>query len=120
MAQRLLASTVPECKTPYDPKTDDLPSDFPWEKLDGKPLYQPVGCRTCRGVGYTGRMGIYELMTTNEQIRELANRRVSSWEIRRAASAAGMRTLRADAWDKCMIGSTSVDEVLRITKADVS
>lgn len=120
MAQRLLRRLCPECKTPYDPTTDDLPQDFPWEKLDGRPLYKAVGCRTCRGVGYSGRMGIYELLTTTEKIRDLANNRVSSWEIRRAASEAGMRTLRMDAWDKSIAGSTSVDEVLRITKADVT
>jgi general secretion pathway protein E/type IV pilus assembly protein PilB len=119
MAQRLLRRLCPECKVPYDPASDELPADFPLEKLDGRPLYKAVGCRTCRGVGYAGRMGIYELMTTTEKIRDLANERVSSWEIRRAASAAGMRTLRMDAWDKAIMGNTSADEVLRITKADV-
>ena len=120
MAQRLVRRLCPECKVPYDPASDELPPDFPIEKLDGRPLYKAVGCRTCRGVGYTGRMGIYELLTTTEKIRDLANARVSSWEIRRAASQAGMRTLRMDAWDKAIAGSTSVDEVLRITKADVT
>ncbi|WP_164103084.1 GspE/PulE family protein [Candidatus Laterigemmans baculatus] len=118
MAQRLLRRLCPECKEPFDPSEDDVPSDFPWDQLDGRPLYRPVGCRTCRGVGYSGRMGIYELLVTSETVRELANNRVSSWEIRRAASAEGMRTLRMDAWDKAMAGSSSIDEVLRITKAD--
>ncbi len=118
MAQRLVRRLCPECKQPFDPTDDDVPSDFPWDKLDGRPLYKAVGCRTCRGVGYSGRMGIYELLVTTEKIRDLANERVSSWEIRRAASAAGMRSLRVDAWDKAMQGRTSIDEVLRITKAD--
>ncbi len=118
MAQRLLRRLCKECKVPYDPTEDDVPEDFPWKKLDGQPLYKATGCRTCRGVGYTGRMGIYELLVTSEKIRELANERVSSWDIRRAASAEGMRTLRMDAWDKAIMGSTSIDEVVRITKAD--
>lgn len=118
MAQRLIRRLCPECKDPFDPTDEDVPSDFPWDKLDGQPLYRSVGCRACRGVGYSGRMGIYELLVTTEKIRDLANQRVSSWEIRRAASAAGMRSLRDDAWDKAIAGRTSVEEVLRITKAD--
>ncbi len=118
MAQRLLRRLCPDCKEPYDPTDEDVPADFPWAELDGRPLYKSVGCRACRGVGYLGRMGIYELLVTTETIRDLANQRVSSWEIRKAASAAGMRSLRDDAWVKAMQGRTSIDEVLRVTKAD--
>jgi general secretion pathway protein E/type IV pilus assembly protein PilB len=63
-------------------------------------------------------MGIYELLSTNEQIRDMATNRVSSWEIRRVASKCGMRSLRDDAWVKALAGSTSAEEVLRVTKAD--
>ena len=63
-------------------------------------------------------MGIYELLITNEEIRSLAHTRVSTWDIKLAALKAGMRTLRMDAWDKTILGSTSVDEVLRTTKGD--
>jgi general secretion pathway protein E len=118
MAQRLLRRLCSQCKKPYQPSSTDLPSDFPWEQLNGKPLYRSEGCRSCRGVGYTGRMGIYELLITNEQIRDLAHERVSTWEIKQAALKAGMRTLRMDGWDKAMMGQTSVEEVLRVTKGD--
>ncbi len=118
MAQRLLRKLCPVCKVAYTPSTDDLPSDFPWEKLDGKQLYRNVGCRTCRNVGYAGRMGIYELLVTNEEIKSLAHDRVSTWEIKKAALNAGMRTLRMDAWDKAIEGRTSIEEVLRVTKGD--
>jgi general secretion pathway protein E/type IV pilus assembly protein PilB len=63
-------------------------------------------------------MGIYELLVTNEEIRELAHERVSTWQIKQCALKAGMRTLRMDAWDKAILGQTSVDEVLRVTKGD--
>jgi general secretion pathway protein E/type IV pilus assembly protein PilB len=63
-------------------------------------------------------MGIYELLVTNENIRQLAHDRVSSWDIRKAALEGGMRTLRMDAWEKALAGKTSVEEVLRITKGD--
>lgn len=118
MAQRLLRKLCPACRVAYTPSTDDLPSDFPWDKLDGKQLYRNVGCRTCRNVGYAGRMGIYELLVTNEEIKSLAHDRVSTWEIKKAALNAGMRTLRMDAWDKAIEGRTSIEEVLRVTKGD--
>lgn len=118
MAQRLVRRLCDECKEPYTPAKEDMPNDFPWEKLDGKQLFRSRGCRTCRNVGYAGRMGIYELLVTNEEIKELAHGRVSTWEIKQAALKAGMHTLRMDAWDKAIFGSTSVDEVFRVTKGD--
>ncbi len=118
MAQRLLRRICKSCREEYYPKVDDLPSDFPWDDLGGKPIYRSVGCRECRNVGYAGRMGIYELMITTEEVRQLAHDRVSSFVIRKAALKAGMKTLRMDAWRKVIEGSTSVDEVLRSTKGD--
>jgi general secretion pathway protein E/type IV pilus assembly protein PilB len=69
-------------------------------------------------VGYSGRFGIYELMVTTEDIRQLAHDRVSSWVIKQAALKQGMRTLRQDAWTKAIAGKTSADEVIRVTKGD--
>ena len=118
MAQRLVRRLCPHCKTAVKPNKDDLPSDFPWHEVKDRPLYQAVGCRTCRNVGYSGRQGIYELLVTTESIRQLAHERTSSFEIKQAGIAAGMRTLRMDAWGKAFDGITSVEEVMRVTKAD--
>ncbi len=118
MAQRLIRRLCKHCKEAYTPTKEDAPPDFPWEKLGNQQVYRPVGCRECRNVGYTGRMGIYELLVTNERIRDLALERSSSWEIRKAAVANGMRTLRQDAWEKVLTGDSSVDEVLRVTKGE--
>lgn len=118
MAQRLLRRLCSKCKEPYTPNRQDAPSDFPWEKLADRPAYRSAGCRECRNVGYTGRMGIYELLVANDGIRQLALERKSSWEIRKEAVKAGMRTLRMDAWDKVVSGDTSIDEVLRVTKGE--
>ena len=120
MAQRLLRRVCPDCRQAYTPDESELPGDFPVDRLDGRPLYRSVGCRECRQVGFRGRMGIYELLEANEAIRELAQNRASSWDIRRAAVAAGMRTLRMDAWEKTLQGETTVEEVLRVTKGDMS
>ncbi|MFN6400790.1 MAG: GspE/PulE family protein [Planctomycetota bacterium] len=118
MAQRLVRRLCPQCKKPHHPKRDELPRDFPWEQLDGKPIYLPEGCRSCRGLGYAGRFGIYELLITNEEIRQLAHDRASSFEIKKLALKHGMLTLRMDAFRKVLEGTTSMDEVLRATKGD--
>ncbi|TWT82224.1 Type II secretion system protein E [Planctomycetes bacterium CA13] len=118
LAQRLVRRLCNHCKQAYKPSKDELPSDFPWDRAGQSTLYKSVGCRECRHVGYSGRMGIYELLVTNEAIRQLAQERASSWDIRREAIKHGMRTLRMDAWDKVIAGQTSVDEVLRVTRGE--
>jgi general secretion pathway protein E/type IV pilus assembly protein PilB len=118
MAQRLIRRLCEHCKEPFHPKRDDMPADFPWDRLADRPLYRSIGCRESRQVGYRGRMGIYELLLTTEAVRQLAHDRKSTWDIKKVALAEGMRTLRDDGWDKAMAGATSIDEVLRITKTD--
>ena len=118
MAQRLVRRLCNHCRLPVDAKSLDLPKDFPWELLDGRPLYTPQGCRECRHLGYRGRMGIYELLVTTERVRDLCTNRASSWEIKKAALADGMKTLRDDGWKKALRGDTSVEEVMRVTKSD--
>jgi general secretion pathway protein E/type IV pilus assembly protein PilB len=118
MAQRLLRRLCKHCREPYTPPKSEAPKDFPWDLAGDAQLYRAVGCRECRQVGYSGRMGIYELLVANDDIRGLAQDRASSWDIRKAAVANGMRTLRMDAWDKVITGDTSIDEVLRVTKGE--
>ncbi len=120
MAQRLVRRLCPVCREPDQRKRKDLPADFPIDRMlsMGVVPFRPVGCSTCRGNGYRGRMGIYELLTSNDKIRELASKRASTMEIKKAAVEAGMVTLRDDGWDKVLQGVTSIDEVLRVTKAD--
>lgn len=119
MAQRLVRRLCPECKEAHYPKHDEVPRDFPFEQLDGKPVYVAKGCRMCRGLGYAGRFGIYELLITNEELRQLAHDRASSFDIKKAALKHGMLTLRMDGFRKVLEGTTSMDEVLRATKGDV-
>ena len=117
MAQRLVRTLCPHCKQPYEPKPGELPKDFPVEAMaESGPLYRAVGCRECRQVGYYGRLGIFELLVTTEQIRKLAHDRASSWEIGNQAVKEGMRTLRQDGWRKVLSGRTTIDEVARATK----
>ncbi|MFN0020527.1 MAG: GspE/PulE family protein [Pirellulaceae bacterium] len=117
MAQRLVRRLCEKCKAKWSPKKEEVPGDFPWDKFTGE-LYKSVGCRECRNTGYRGRMGIYELMVTTNEIRELANDRVSSWKLMQCAVEQGMLSLRQDGWRKVLKGTTSVEEVVRAAKAD--
>jgi general secretion pathway protein E/type IV pilus assembly protein PilB len=117
MAQRLVRRLCKSCRRKVDPSKVDLPRDFPVDQLEGE-LFEPVGCRECRNVGYTGRMGVYELLVTTEAVRELAQANASTWDIKKACLEGGMKTLRDDGWRKVISGDTSVEEILRITKGD--
>jgi len=117
MAQRLIRRLCSNCKEAYRPSVDELPRDFPKENFTGE-LFRAKGCRECRHAGYRGRMGIYELLITTEEVRQLANERVSSWKIKQKAIEQGMISLRQDAWEKVTSGMSSIDEVLRVTKSD--
>jgi general secretion pathway protein E/type IV pilus assembly protein PilB len=120
LAQRLVRTLCKSCRERYVPAADELPQDFDVDCLaaSGKPIFRAKGCRQCRGTGYSGRLGIYELMVANDQLRQLASERQPATVIKRAATDGGMRTLRQDGWQKVLDGVTSIAEVLRVTKAD--
>ncbi len=120
MAQRLVRVLCSECRVPYEPDPSEVPADFPLDEMReaGQTLYQPGGCRRCRGKGYTGRVGLYELLITSDEIRRLAGERVASHIVKQAAMQDGMRTLRQDGWRKVARGQTTIDEVMRVTGAD--
>ena len=119
MAQRLVRTLCIHCREAYMPSDEEVPVDFPLDDYTaGQPIYRAQGCRQCRNTGYAGRLGIYELLVSNDEIRVLASERRSTNEIRKAAIASGMRTLREDGWIKVARGLTTVEEVLRVTKAE--
>ena len=77
-----------------------------------------VGCKECRGRGYKGRIGIFEVLLMTDEIRSMALKQASTNEIRRLAVQLGMRGLREDGWRKVTAGLTTVDEVIRLTQED--
>jgi type II secretion system protein E len=143
MAQRLVRTICPECKTTYVPDFDGLPLDFPLRKHgakavpdlaiqqgmvemmdggtanDGK-LWKGTGCRACRQSGFRGRQGIFELMINNDVIKDLIVQRVNAGVIRHEALKGGMITLRQDGWRKVLNGTTTIEEVARVTAGDLS
>jgi len=120
MAQRLVRTLCRECRRQFTPTAADVPDDFPLAEClgRGEVLYTAVGCRQCRGTGYSGRMGLYELLVADDDIRRLAGERTPTNIVKQKAMQAGMRTLRRDGWLKVRRGQTTIDEVLRVTKAD--
>ena len=77
-----------------------------------------VGCKECRGRGYKGRIGIFEVLLMTEELRAMALKQASTSEIRRLAIQLGMKSLREDGWRKVAAGLTTVEEVIRLTQED--
>jgi type II secretion system protein E len=117
MAQRLVRRLCSHCREAYRPSPDELPKDFP--NRDIEQLWRPIGCRECSDTGYAGRIGAFELLTSDDAIREMCGERVSSTRIRQYGVEHGMVTLRQCGWLHAINGTTSIEDVLRITKGDV-
>ena len=84
------------------------------------PVMKPVGCEECRGTGYKGRTGIFEIFVIDDDVRHMINNRSSTLMLRQRARELGMRTLREDGVRKVLVGLTSADEVISITLGDVN
>jgi len=117
LAQRLLRRVCQACRTPDAPNAADLEA-LGIEGAAGAELWRGRGCDECRGTGYRGRTGIYELFPITEDARSLILRRAPSRDIRREAVEHGMVTLRLDGWRKACAGVTTVEEILRVTQED--
>ncbi len=118
MAQRLVRRVCGECKKPFTPNEATLADLRLLESSDDPVFYKGEGCETCRNTGYKGRVGIYEVMIVNEEIRELILQHAPSTKIKQAAFKNGMRSLRQDALARAKQGLTSIEEVFRVTNAD--
>ncbi len=116
VAQRLARKLCEKCKEPYVPDPAELVAMGYSEReiSDIDQLYRPVGCPACSKTGYRGRIGLYEVMLVNDDIERLTIERAPADEIRKAAIAEGMSTLREDGLQKVRLGMTSIADVLRV------
>ena len=112
LAQRLVRKLCGHCRQEFQPGTDDLPPDL--DLPQGCKIYRPAGCRACQQTGYSGRIAIFELLTMNSRIRRLCIENSASSVIRAEAIANGMTTLRDMAWQRVLMGETSLDELVRV------
>jgi len=120
MAQRLIRALCPKCKQP------DKEPDPMWLKLAGitdadrkdRNIFKPRGCDYCTNTGFRGRVGIFELMSMNNETRTLAFERAPTNKIRKAAVAGGMKSLLHDGKMKVLAGITTAEEVVKVAQIE--
>jgi type IV pilus assembly protein PilB len=120
MGQRLIRVLCPKCKQP------DKEPDPMWLKLAGitpndikdRVLYKPRGCDYCTGTGFRGRVGIFEMMVMNNELRTLAFERAPTNRIRKAALAGGMKSLLQDGRLKVLNGTTTAEEIVKVAQVE--
>ncbi len=117
LAQRLVRRICRACRAPDHPDPADLLA-IGVTDATGVELFRGKGCEDCRGTGYRGRTGIYELFRLTEDARSLILTKAPTGAIRRHAVERGMVTLREDGWAKACAGVTTVEEILRVTQED--
>jgi type II secretory ATPase GspE/PulE/Tfp pilus assembly ATPase PilB-like protein len=120
IAQRLVRRLCPHCAIPVEAPIEELMASRTALKLPALPdditssnIYVSVGCDSCRGLGYRGRVGLFELLRVNEAIHELIVHKASARDIREVALAAGMQSLQSCGWHHVVSGLTTLEEVMR-------
>jgi general secretion pathway protein E len=116
MAQRLVKTICPSCAENFEMKGEELlKMGFPVAESGNFVLRRGKGCRDCRGTGYKGRCGIFEIFPMTSKVKKMVADQAHTLEIRQVAIREGMTTLREDAWDKVRRGITTYEEALRVT-----
>jgi type IV pilus assembly protein PilB len=115
LAQRLIRKLCTQCKK-EEPPSEDMEEYLTMNGIASKSIYMPRGCDKCRKNGYSGRVGIYELLAVDDQLRDLIARNPNVAEFRRICIERGMVTLRQDGMRKVVNGITTISEVLRVTE----
>jgi type IV pilus assembly protein PilB len=119
LAQRLIRKICMDCREPIKPSPQLLIDlGVPPDEVKSFTVYKGKGCTICNGTGYKGRLGLYEVMTMKEEIKELVLARASASEIKKEAIRSGMKTLRQSGMTKIKDGMTTIEEILRSTMED--
>jgi general secretion pathway protein E len=117
LAQRLVRRICPDCREEYTPDAEVVASVARRPERDGTGvLVRGRGCDACRGTGYYGRIGIFELLVISEALNRAILAREPVPTLRKLAAQEGMQTMQADGWAKAQAGITTVEEVLRVTE----
>lgn len=112
VAQRLVRKICGHCKEAYDPSEDELKKGG--VRWSGRKLYRGAGCTACSGTGYSGRVGIFEVLTVNQKVKSLISSDASEQDIFRAAVDAGMTPMHMDGLKKVAAGITTLEELTRV------
>jgi type IV pilus assembly protein PilB len=117
LAQRLVRTICPKCRTKYRPTEETLKdAGLTEEQIENATFMRGKGCNSCNKSGYRGRMGIHEILLVDGKVREMIFANASSMEIRDYVVANGMATLFQDGLEKVMGGFTTFEEVYRVAK----
>jgi type II secretory ATPase GspE/PulE/Tfp pilus assembly ATPase PilB-like protein len=117
LAQRLVRRICKSCRESHARnKGSELVAAAMPKSIEN--FYRGKGCEQCRNTGYRGRIGLYELMPMDDEIRELVVNKEPASRLKKAALKKGMKSLRDRGWEYVQQGVTTPDEVLRITKED--
>ena len=126
IAQRLIRKICDMCRTSIDIQYSDLTKNIPVEIIKKHfgtkkdlVIYKGGGCKVCHFTGYTGRVGLFEVLEVTNQIRKLITDKANSDVIAKQAVEDGMSTMLDDGLDKVIKGATSIEEVLRVTKVEL-
>ena len=117
LAQRLVRVLCPECREGYTPSAAEL-AELGVRTAEPAKAFRPKGCHRCHHTGYYGRVGIFELMVLDDELRALIVQNTDSKSIKRLAVTRGMHSLRQDGARKVMLGTTSIEEVVRATEEE--
>jgi general secretion pathway protein E len=115
LAQRLCRRICTSCVEPYTVTRSHL-SDFPEAVEHEYTLHRGRGCERCDGTGFYGRMGLYELMAANDEMRELIQKSPEAGPIREMARRNGTKLLRQCGWEAIVSGASTVEEIRRVTQ----
>jgi len=116
VAQRLVRRICTSCKTQFEPnETQLMELRLTPDEVKGKKFYYGRGCNNCNGTGYKGRIGIFEIMVFNDEIRDLVMNQASTSVLRAAGMKAGMRLLRDNGLQTIYDGITTIDEIVKET-----
>ena len=116
LAQRLVRKICPHCKAEYKP-SDEMREFLTLQGFTSEVMYQGAGCDRCRKTGYTGRLGIYELLVMDDSLRDMVTGNPDVNQLRKMCRERGLVTLREDGFQKVMKGLTTVDEILRVAES---
>ena len=116
IAQRLVRKVCPRCKQAYDPNEEELMQlELVPEDVEGRQVFRGLGCDYCNQSGYKGRLGVFEIMLLDDEMRELIMQNASTQVLRAEGRKRGMRTLRQSGLLTLYDGVTTIDEIVRET-----
>jgi len=115
LAQRLVRKLCTHCKTHAEP-SEEMLEYLTLQGMSARDMWTAAGCEKCRNTGYSGRVGIYELLAVDDQLRDVIARNPNVSEFRRMCLERGMVSLQSDGMRKVADGLTSIQEVMRVTR----